>query len=299
MKRFFGVLFVGLFAVAAPSCNIDEEFTADVPVPLKVLEYTPAPGQFINDLVASGFDGTQTTAEKAVAYAQNRLNDNLYVSLGGFGGYIVVGFDHDVSNFYQQYDFEVLCNAFDGSSEPGVVWVMQDENRNGEPDDTWYELAGSETGKAETIQNYEVTYYRPTEPKSAVQWSDNQGQSGEIRYLGGRHSGDSYFPLWIEGESYTLTGTRLQARNYNDGVNWVNPYYGWGYADNESPADYLAKRKSNTFDISNAIDGEGNRVSLEYINFVKIQCAVNAVSGSLGEISTEICGVRDLNAVPL
>ena len=70
MKRFFGVLFVGLFAVAAPSCNIDEEFTADVPVPLKVLEYTPAPGQFINDLVASGFDGTQTTAEKAVAYAQ-------------------------------------------------------------------------------------------------------------------------------------------------------------------------------------------------------------------------------------
>ena len=295
MKRFFGVLFVALSAAVAPSCNIDEEFTADVPVPLKVLEYTPAPGQFINDLVASGFDGTQTTAEKAVAYAQNRLNNNLYVSLGGFGGYIVVGFDHNVENLNQQYDFEILCNAFDGSSEPGVVWVMQDENRNGQPDDTWYELAGSETDKEGTIQNYAVTYYRPTEPKEAVQWSDNQGQSGEIRYLGGRHFRDTYFPQWIEGESYTLTGTRLKARNYNDGVNWVNPYYDWGYADNASPTDFLATRKSNTFDISNAIDGDGNSVSLEHINFVKVQCAVNAVSGSLGEVSTEICGIRDIN----
>lgn len=297
MKRLFGVLFVALFAVFAPSCNIDEEFTTDVPVPLKVFEYTPAPGQFINDLVTSGFDGTQTSAVKAVAYAQNRLNNNLYVSLGGFGGYIVVGFDHDVANLYQQYDFEILGNAFDGSSEPGVVWVMQDENHNGQPDDTWYELAGSETGNEQTIQNYAVTYYRPTEAKAAVQWSDNQGQSGEIRYLGGRHAGDTYFPQWIEGESYTLSGTCLKARNYNDGVNWVNPYYGWGYADNESPADYLPKRKSNAFDISNAIDSEGNRKQLEYINFVKVQCAVNAVSGSLGEISTEVCGVRDINAI--
>ena len=296
MKRFLGVLFIGLFASVATSCNIDEEITADVAQPLKVFDYTPAPGQFINDLVASGFDGSQTTAEKAVAYAQNRLDNNLYVSLGGFGGYIVVGFDHDVAN-YPQYDFEILCNTFDGSSEPGVVWVMQDENRNGQPDDTWYELAGSETGKAETIQNYEVTYYRPTEPKSAVLWSDNQGQSGEIRYLGGKHSGDSYFPLWIEGDSYTLAGTRLQARNYNDGVNWINPYYGWGYADNESPEDFSARSKSNRFDISNAIDAEGSSKQLEYINFVKVQCAVNAVSGSLGEISTEICGVKDLNAM--
>lgn len=295
MKHLFAVLFVGLFVAITSSCNIDEEFTSETPVPLKVFEYTPAPGQFINDVVTSGFDGAQTTAEKAVEYAQNRLNNNLYVSLGGFGGYIVIGFDHDVANFQQQYDFEILCNTFDGSSEPGIVWVMQDENRNGEPDDTWYELAGSETGDEHTIQNYAVTYYRPTEAKSAVQWSDNLGQSGEIRYLGGRHIGDTYFPLWIEGESYTLSGTRLEARNYNDGVNWVNPCYGWGYADNESPMDYLATRKGNTFDISNAIDGEGNRVSLEYINFVKVQCGVNAVSGSLGEISTEICGINDIN----
>lgn len=293
MKRFLGVLFIALAAVFVPSCNIDEEFSSGAPVPLKVFEYTPAPGQFINDLVASGFDGTQTSTERAVEYAQNRLNSELYVSLGGFGGYIVVGFDHDVVNRYQQYDFEILCNAFDGSSEPGIVWVMQDKNQNGVPDDTWYELAGSESNKEETIRNYAVTYHRPTEPKSAIHWSDNQGQSGEIRYLGGRHFGDSYFPQWIEGDSYTLVGTRLQARNYNDGVNWINPNYDWGYADNEGTEDFSAERKSNAFDISNAIDAEGNSVALEYINFVKVQSALNTVSGSLGEVSTEVCGFYD------
>ena len=65
------------------------------------------------------------------------------VSLGGFGGYIVVGFDHSIqaSGGYGGYDFSITGNQFSGSSEPGVVWVMPDENGNGEPDDgPWYEL---------------------------------------------------------------------------------------------------------------------------------------------------------------
>ena len=263
----------------------------------KVFEYTPAPGQFINETKTGGFNGSQTTAEAACAYAEERFATDIWVSLGGFGGYIVVGFDHSIENT-GGYDFAVLGNSFNGSSEPGIVWVMQDENGNGLPDDTWYELAGSETGKAETIHNYAVTYYRPSALKTAVRWSDNLGNSGEIAYLGGKN-GYTDFPLWMECESYTLTGTCLKARNYNDGTNWGNPYYGWGYADNESPEDFFSTSKSNRFDIANAIDAEGNAKQLEYIYFVKVQCAVNAVSGSLGEISTEICGVRDLNAVIL
>ena len=67
----------------------------------KVFDYTPAPGQFINELKTGGFDGTQTTREAAIAYAEARMGEvdrdgNPYpnwVSLGGFGGYIVVGFE--------------------------------------------------------------------------------------------------------------------------------------------------------------------------------------------------------------
>ena len=297
------------------SCNTDDVITEELEDHYRaktttsvaeqtiVFEYTPAPGQFINDLVASGFDGTQTTAELAVEYAQKRLNDNRYVSLGGFGGYIVVAFDHNVVNYEQVADFEILCNTFDGSSEPGVVWVMQDENRNGQPDDTWYELAGSETGKAETKQNYSVTYFRPEAEGQPVMWRDSEGAEGQIDYLKAYHRQAYYYPAWIKEDSYTLSGTCLKARNFDrsgNGSYWVLPEYDWGYVDNFSPEDRLtdddnasAGTNANHFDISNAVDANGKAVELKYIDFVKVQCAVNSKSGWLGEVSTEVFGFYD------
>ena len=278
----------------------------------KVYEYTPAPGQFINELQTGGFDGTQTTPEAAIAYAERRMSEvdrdgNPYpnwVSLGGFGGYIVVGFDHSIDNS-GDYDLCILGNSFSGSSEPGIVWVMQDENGNGLPDDTWYELAGSETGKAETIRNYEVTYYRPSGASMPVQWTDNQGNSGEVDYLSQFHRQEYYYPLWIEADSYTLRGTCLAPRNYDasgNGSYWVNAEYDWGYADNFSPVDREGEgddsnaiANTNHFKISNAIDIDGEPISLGFIDFVKVQCGVNAKSGWLGEVSTEVFGFYDYN----
>jgi hypothetical protein len=182
---------------------------------------------------------------------------------------------------------------------------MQDENGNGLPDDTWYELAGSETGKTETIQNYSVTYYRPTGSKMPVQWTDNLGNSGEIDYLAQFHRQDYYYPLWIEEDSYTLTGTCLKARNYDasgNGSYWVNVEYDWGYADNFSPIDRLtgednanADANANHFKIANAIDMDCQPIHLNYIDFVKVQVGVNAKSGWLGEVSTEVFGFYDYN----
>ncbi len=270
----------------------------------KVFDYTPAPGQFINELKTGDFDGTQTTPEAAIAYAEERMRDENWVSLGGFGGYIVVGFDHSIANS-GDYDFGVKGNSFNGSSEPGIVWVMQDENGNGEPDDTWYELAGSETGKASTIQNYAVTYYRPSGAGMPVQWTDNLGNHGEVDYLKQFHRQDYYYPLWIEEDSYTLTGTCLEPRNYDasgNGSYWVNDKYDWGYSDNYSPVDRLTDEdnaegevNANHFKISNAIDCDGEPIHLDYIDFVKVQVGVNAKSGWLGELSTEVCGFYDYN----
>lgn len=280
----------------------------------KVYEYTPAPGQFINETKTGGFDGSQTTPEAAIAYAESRMSEvdrdgNPYpnwVSLGGFGGYIVVGFDHSIDNS-GDYDIGILGNSFSGSSEPGIVWVMQDENGNGLPDDTWYELAGSETGKAETIQNYAVTYYRPSGTMMPVLWIDNLGNSGEIDYLTQFHRQDYYYPLWIESDSYTLTGTCLAPRNYDasgNGSYWVNAEYDWGYVDNFSSIDRLtgdenatADANANHFNISNAIDCECEPIHLDYIDFVKVQVGVNTKSGWLGELSTEVCGFYDYNLI--
>ncbi|MBE6338643.1 MAG: PKD domain-containing protein [Lentimicrobiaceae bacterium] len=261
----------------------------------KVFEYTPAPGQFINELKTGGFDAYHTNPEAAITYAEGRLSEGKWISLGGFGGYLVVGFDHSIDN-NRSYNLGVVGNAFDGSSEPGIVWVMQDENGNGYPDDTWYELAGSETGKFETYRDYAVTYYRPSGIGMPVQWTDNYGNSGEIDYLAQYHNQDYYYPLWIGMDSYTLTGTRLEARNYDQSGNgsyWIQPHYDWGYADNFSPSDFNSENKANLFRISNAIDFEGNPINLSHIDFVKVQCAVNSKSGWLGELSTEVCGFYD------
>ena len=259
----------------------------------KVFEFTAAPGQFVNE------NYTATTAAEACAYAESRLKQKYYVSLGGFGGYIIVGFDHSIANT-GGYDFAISGNSFDTSSEPGIVWVMQDENGNGKPDDTWYELAGSDSGSAETIRDYAVTYYRPSGSGMAVPWVDNRGNSGTIDYQKAFHRQETYYPAWISADSYTLYGTCLKARNYQSGADWVQPPYDWGYVDNFSSVDRLsdddnaeAVANPNHFKISNAVDFEGKSVKLEYIDFIKVQTGVNAKSGWLGELSTEVCDFYD------
>ena len=130
MKKLF--LCIVAVVMVASSCNKDEVITTTVDDFYRaktetskaefsrVFEYTPAPGQFINETKTGGFDGTQTTMEAAIRYAEKRMNDNLFVSLGGFGGFISVGFDHSIDNV-SGYDFAIKGNSFKGSSEPGIV----------------------------------------------------------------------------------------------------------------------------------------------------------------------------------
>ncbi len=258
---------------------------------VKVYNILPAPGQFVQQI--SG----KTEAE-ACRYAETRMNEVVsYVSLGAWGGYIVVGFDHSVynasSNDNSQYDFSIIGNAFNGNSEPGIVYVMQDENGNGLPDDTWYELKGSETGKSTTWQNYSVTYYRPPIYNMPVQWIDNRGNTGTT-------DRSPAFPSWLKGNSYELRGTRIKERTFlNHGI-WRNESYGWGYADNYGE-DFLsdgdnhdANAIGNGFKIKNAIYPDGTPINLRYIDFIKVQTGVQSQAGVLGELSTEVYGFRDI-----
>lgn len=247
-------------------------------------------------------------AEDCLAYDAGTM-----VSLGGFGGYIVVGFDHTIVNRPGEYDFKVLGNAFyssaaqgasGGSSEPGIVMVSVDVNGNGVPDDPWYELAGSEYDKEATVKNYEITYYRPDENKTPVpgtdasvtdstyvRWTDNQGATGYVSKV--TFHKQPYYPQWLAGETVTFQGTRLADNAVDEsgnGTYYVLYAYDWGYADNH-PND---SEKSN-FKIDWAVDADGNPVSLPGIDFVKIYTGVNQFNGWLGECSTEVAGVTDLH----
>ena len=58
-----------------------------------------------------------------------------------------------------------------------------------------------------------------------------------------------------------------------------------------------AAANANHFKISNAIDANGNKVDLKYIDFIKVQVGVNAKSGWLGEVSTEVFGFFDYSMI--
>lgn len=258
-----------------------------------VYSFLPAPGQFVNEGYAVA------NRKEACAYALRSLADPAsYLSLGAFGGEVVVGFDHSI-DCTGDYEIAVLGNPFEGSSEPGVVWVMQDENANGQPDDTWYELKGSEWGSAQVVRDYAITYYRPAGPGTDIAWRDNRGGEGTIRRLS-FHMQDYYYPLWADdgGVSYTLRGTLLPDTTYDrnagtdDEAYWVLPGFAWGYADNHSATGY-DPTAGNLFRISDAVDAEGNPAGLEYVDFVKVQTAQMVWHDQVGEVSTEVFAIRD------
>lgn len=262
----------------------------------RIYAYTPAPGQFIN----AGSESI-ATAEQACAYAQEQLAAGGFVSLGAFGGFLVAGFDHSVDAADEGYDLAVGGNSFDTSSEPGVVWVMQDENGDGLPNDTWYELRGSEYDDAGTLHGYAVTYHRPAKAGVDVPWTDDRGGQGAVE-RNVFHLQDSYYPAWVADDRYTLRGTRLENRaeyGYSDHYGeyvWMLPAREWGYADNYS--DTGRDGTWNLFRIADAVRPDGTPAGLPYIDFVKVQSAVQAVCGPIGETSTELTGIADYRMMP-
>lgn len=259
-----------------------------------VHEFIPGPGQYVNE------DYSCSTMAEANAYALSRLDDQKYVSLGAYGGYIVVGFDHSIQNS-GGYDIVIKGNALETSSEPGIVMVMQDENGDGLPNDTWYELSGSETVLNSQIKDYAITYYKPSSSRAPVMWTDNIGGSGTI-VCNTYHQQNYYYPEWIEQEQMTFYGTALVSKTYSSSDSyWVNPAFGWGYADNFSDTDTQiggdTDTSNNYLKISNAIDHNGQSINLDYIDFVKVYTGVNEQADLLGEISTEVCSISDYNMI--
>lgn len=286
------------------------------PYVTRVFDYSPAPGQFVNEMPKYVAGDTQETmtlkAQQAIAY-----NNQSMITLGGYGGYVVVGFDHPIVNVPGQSDFKVLGNAFwaassasstrrrGGSSEPGIVMVAADANGNGIPDDPWYELAGSEYAKATTVKHYEITYYRPDENKvktpntsypylndtTYLRWTTNGYGNGYI-YRNSFHA-QAYYPQWTADDKLTFSGSKL-ADNYIDesgtGSYFVQYAYDKGYADNAPNDD-----NASNMNIEWAVDDNGKAVHLSAIHFVKIYTAVNQYCGWLGESSTEVTGITDLH----
>lgn len=315
-----------LFTVTVTFDNIEPAPEGATAYITKVLDFVPAVGQFTNALPAYDEGDTQEAMnEKVLAAIGN--NKKEMISLGGFGGYVVVGFDHTITNVTGKRDFRVLGNAFysaanpdsdapeGGSCEPGVIMVAYDKNQNGMPDeDEWYEIAGSAHEDAalelwydkavaagndvETYRNYEITYYRPEkEPETSeerekyIRWEDNRGNSG----VKNTFYNQCYFPEWIKEDKITFKGTCLPQNAVDEsgqGNYFVLYKFRYGYADNE-----VNTKDESAIDIDWAVNSKGQKVHLPGIDFIKIYTGVNQENGWLGECSTEISGVEDLHVL--
>jgi len=289
MKKFLliGLLF---WVIAGRSQNI-----------ARVIEYRPAPGQHINLEQI----GTPQAAKKISE------NESSLISLGAFGGYIVLEFDKECVNEPENpygIDFTILGNAFSGSSEPGVVWVMKDENQNDQPDDTWYQIAGSHYFHSKTEKNYRVTYFKGE--TRDVSWKDNYGISGMIK--ANSFQTQNYYPdasvfTGYPQDSVSFSGIKLDINVKTDipAQVSVSPL-DFGYADNRTrnagvpltlPDNPYTQEIEGTggdpIDISWAVDSAGNYVDLDAIHFVKIVTGCLVDLGQLGEISTDVSYVID------
>ena len=266
----------------------DNNYTNGSPYISKVLEYSPAPGQFVNDLPRYEVGDTNETMRKKV---EDFLvgEDSKVITLGGYGGYVVFGFDHTVQNKKDLCDFRVKGNAFTNSSEPGIILVAYDANKNGIPDDNeWYEIAGSEYSKTTTIYNYKITYSKPATDADNVEWVDNQNAAGAV--LKNSYHKQAYYPSWITNTELIFSGTLIAKNGVKNGAFWSLISYPWGYADNFANSD-----DKSAIDIDWAVDKNGSKVDLPGIDFVKVYTGVNFDAGMLGEASTEVAGAEDLH----
>jgi hypothetical protein len=252
-----------------------------------LVDFSQSVGQFVGGYPQINADSA--TEEQVLAAAQAKVNTfsdselGWAFSLGAWGGYAAFGFDHSVVN-RPGNDIQIGGNPLVNWSEPGTVWVMQDEDGDGLPNNTWYELKGSAHGNPqEATQRYALTYFRGNETRGPI-WVDNRGNTGMFSI--NSYYGHQGFPSYV-GDYVTFVGTLLRSGIGSTGGLVGNTGFAWGYVDNEFGGD--------KFDISNAVQADGTPANLKYIDFVKVQTAVNALAGVLGEISTETGVPHDLS----
>lgn len=289
---------------------------------VEVLEYHPAPGQFVNTLPNA--DET-TTHEEICRRCEEQLNsDGSLVHLGTYGGYITMKFDHPVENKHGS-DFQILGNGFyaasdpvygdktiGGSIEPGIVYVGVGDDLSSAK---WYELAGSEYYTTEA-HDFQITYHKPSAesgPHSLfsssyddyIKWECSwTGHDGVRRDSTGYHMKNvyhhqTYWPLWEGKDELTFKGGRLPNNAIDQsgkGTYWVQYRYAkdaYGYVDACQARDSLY----SSFDIDWAVDGNGDPVALDHIDYIRVATGIFQYCGWLGETSTEINTIADLHLI--
>ncbi len=283
----------------------------------RVIDYTPAPGQFVNDPF---LDDPASALGPPIGGGLSAPDSTKLVSLGGFGGSITLGFDHtvldDPCNPFGM-DAMVFGNSFFVGGDPTKRWaeaavieISRDENGNGEADDAWFVVRGSSLSAL------------PLDAWRTQAWDDDEGSPTPP-------ANSAWYPVELHGapapEAYSTGAYELGAPvTAMVLMRPAEPPPGaeahWGYAARSpgralppgaeadefytSPDDPLALGISagscggDALDIAWAVDAAtGAPAGLAGFDFIRVSSAVAAVGPIFGEMSAEIGGVADVRAL--
>ena len=270
--------------------NVINETKNFNPYITRIFDFDPAPGMFANDLYKDG-----NTKEDVMRTALGRINETSVgypLDLGGFGGSIIVGFDHTVVNIAGKKDFRVyggdVSNPLVPKANPpapGLIYVAYDKNKNGKPDDDeWFEIIGSQHTKENTINNFKITYHKKPAGESLVSTGPRdffddrehifcENNQEETYYLAKPRVKKQFYPAWATQNALTYEGMKLDVGfapvRPNQTTLFNSTFTEWGYVNAIDP----------DIDIDWAVDKSGNKANLPGIDFIKV---VNCVSEPMG-----------------
>ncbi len=298
------------------------------PFAVAVIEYQPAPGQFVNNAT---FNDAHQALGPPVGAGTAVANNESVVTLGGFGGSITLAFAHTVMDDALNpfgMDAIVFGNAFWVGGDPnahwaecGVIEICRDLNGNGRPDadERWYLIPGSHIDDPlsqwdEQIWDDNVT--DNTYPPPFASWipladvgtwatetytlpDEVFGQSSVIRNPNDDQSAEGIFGY--ADYSPTLVLGDLNADNIMDDPTVTAEEF---YTIPDDPLTTGVTEGSgggDPFDIAWAVDPRTNELAeLGGFDFIRITTAVNAIDEGhiLNEKSVELDAVADVAPDP-
>lgn len=257
------------------------------PFAVEVLDYSPAPGQFTDN---PAYNDPADALGPPAGMGISDGNTQSVVTLGGFGGSIVLRFDHTVEDDPLNphgMDAIVFSNSFWVGGNPerhwaecAVIEISLDVNGNGLADDPWFVIPGSHYAGGTWIQDAFLLPVAPFGGSVIVNSSPMPGAEAVWGYA-------EYSPTLLLGD--------LDADNLVDDPA-ISPAKFYTVPDDPFAVGTSAGAGGgDAFDIAWAIDPTtGNPAGLVGFDFIRLTTAVQSSLGPLGEKSAEIDAVADV-----
>ena len=242
------------------------------PFATQVIEYNPAPGQFVSN---TRFNNELRAIGAPKGGGGFQPDNSSQVSLGGFGGSITLAFDHEIIDSPGKTDFIVFGNSqYDRAPlrfiEPGVVEISADAKK-------WYLIPGP------LLKEFPLDKLCKTYPEKAGEFC-----SFELLAPINESIFDGKYLVWGYADLSPVMPLP-------DGIKpWLF------YTEADDPFTIGIDNGTcggDAFDIAWAIDPEtGMPSGLGGFRYIRLTTAVSKeLGGSLGECSTEIDAVAEIN----